>query len=387
MGTVVARLIAVSLCLSAAFLACHGKDDPNDGPAATTYVVGFENFHGAWESTSRLWVNGKNRPYWDDAVEPESIFVSGDNIYVAGSEELRRDPWSGELVGVNRFYATLWKNGVPTRLESSGRYILSYANSVFVHNSDEYVAGNECEWWYDGVGTFTYKSIARLWVNGVGTTLESGDDVADAYSVFVSGNGDVYVAGRIFSLWKDGLNYAVATLWKRRNGELGFEPIRLGGTDVPSSVSSIFVSGDNVYVAGGEGWGYGKWDDRATLWKNGEPIVLGREERWPTFAMSVFVEGDDVYVAGMGTDPNTHNDTGRLWKNGVERVFTDRNNDAYIYSLFVLDGNWYVAGIETNGSRKWEATLWKNGAAQRLATGTGAPHDSSAKAVFVTRAE
>ncbi|HMW94126.1 MAG TPA: hypothetical protein PKE67_04455 [Chitinophagales bacterium] len=64
---------------------------------------------------------------------------------------------------------------------------------------DVYVVG------YENIGT---KDVARIWKNGVTTSLTDGINGADANSVFVQGN-DVYVAG----YESNGAKY-VAKIWK-----------------------------------------------------------------------------------------------------------------------------------------------------------------------------
>ncbi len=52
------------------------------------------------------------------------------------------------------------------------------------------------------------KNVAKLWKNGIATSLSDGTQNSYAFSVFMSGS-DVYVAGKEFN----GTNY-VAKLWK-----------------------------------------------------------------------------------------------------------------------------------------------------------------------------
>jgi hypothetical protein len=71
--------------------------------------------------------------------------------------------------------AKVWKNGVATSL-SSGTYEI-YARSVYVLGSDVYVAGEEYN--ADNI------SVAKVWKNGVETSLTDGSKNAGLGSIFV----------------------------------------------------------------------------------------------------------------------------------------------------------------------------------------------------------
>jgi len=197
-------------------------------------------------------------------------------------------------------------------------------------------------------GVNSYR--ATLWKNGVAQTLSSAESFA--HSVFVSG-GDVYVAGGVFL---DSSYNSRATLWK--NGVA--QTLSSNG----SFARSVFVSGGDVNVAGRDG------DGHATLWKNGVAQTLG-ENSEPN---SVFVSGGDVYVAGDVYISGSDGSLATLWKNGVAQTLDDGD---CANSVFVSGGDVYVAG--DGGAEYTSATLWKNGVAQTL-SGYG----SFAKSVFVS---
>ncbi len=187
-------------------------------------------------------------------------------------------------------------------------------------------------------------SAAALWKNGVKQELPYGDspDGLDirTYSVFVSGN-DVYVAGcerydGVGVLWKNGMAQVFST-----NDRI--------------QESSMFVSGNDVYFIGGN-----------TVWKNNEII-----QRLEGTATSVYVVNNEVYVSGYIYKEN--NRIATVWINGVAQSLTDESTYSYANSIFVSECDIYVAGIEDS-----KATLWKNGVAQTL------PGGSKANAVFVS---
>jgi hypothetical protein len=182
------------------------------------------------------------------------------------------------------------------------------------------------------------NETAGFWKNGITQNVEDNMGIAlgDVSSVFVSGN-DVYAAGQSVI---QGQGNMLARLWK--NGIMQ----NLENADYKGQAYSVFVSENDVYVVG-ESHGV------ARLWKNGVLQNLGDEDN--SYYTSVFVYGNDVYVTGQVYD------AARLWKNGVVQNLTDGNSDAFARSVFVSGNDVYVAGT-VDGM----VTLWKNGIKQDL---------------------
>ncbi|MEO7393576.1 MAG: hypothetical protein ABIU11_01460 [Chitinophagaceae bacterium] len=309
-----------------------------------------------------------------EVASPEEV-----DVYVAGYE------YNG-----SGYVAKYWKNSSPVTLGDGD------ANSITVSGNDVYVCG-------DGVGGATY------WKNGSPVTLGDGD----ANSIAVSGN-DVYVAGGIGPH---------AVYWK--NGNLKYLPENtrpVQSTDnypIVSTVSvanSIFISGSDIYIAGGEeitklispypslGYIYGI---SALYWKNGNAVYLILGSYYNSKAdeaYSIFVSGQDVYACGAlsaqywkngnpvilggtaksicvsegnvyvtGTQPDgepfqTYNGTryrtvAKYWKNGSPVNLSDGTKNAYATSIAVSGNDVYVAGYEekTAGIYNYVAKYWKNG--------------------------
>ncbi len=178
------------------------------------------------------------------------------------------------------------------------------------------------------------------------------------------GKGDVYVAGHDgghATLWKNGIAQSLTT--KERYSE----------------ARSVYVSGNDVYVAGRMVFPNEGPTAFAVLWKNGVAQRLTNVDIMSSEAYSVFVSGTDVYVAGC--EPTYYTDSegfelvnhvAVLWKNGTAQRLTDGSYEAKALSVFVSEGDVYVVGYEGN-----DAKLWKNGKAYHLV------NSSEARSVYV----
>jgi hypothetical protein len=289
-----------------------------------------------------------------------SIYVSGDDVYIAGWIKV----YTGkpDLGYVSR--PCFWKNGartdldLPRKTEDGGNGL---ASSIFISNGDVYIAGSYSETW----NRVSSSSIPCIWKNGIRTDLATIDDPAQANSIFVSGN-DVYVAGDEYleepehtffpCYWKNGVR---TDLPSAKDAETIWE----------SSAKSIFVSGNDVYAAG-----YIQTYSTALhlrnipcYWKNGLRIDLSLKTpsigEWG-WATSVFVSGSDVYVAG--------NDYGQqisipcYWKNGnrTELRVWDESHGGYASAIYVFADDVYVAGevlaVYANYSIIHIPCYWKN---------------------------
>ena len=87
---------------------------------------------------------------------------------------------------------------------------------------------------------------------------------------------------------------------------------------------SVYVVGDDVYVAGYEG-------NPAKVWKNGEELYELADNG---IAKSIVVHNGDVYVAG-GHQSDGTNFAAKVWKNGKELYsLTDKGE---VYSIFIVE--------------------------------------------------
>ncbi len=287
------------------FLSCKKDSDLQTDPSTTlqgsgpvdVYVAGFSQ----WEApngtrlVAEYCKNGIPTYLTGDSgtAMAYSIAVSQNDVYVAGFER------SG-IVDVAKY----WKNGTGIVLTDSP--ISGIASAIAVSGRDVYVAGTVSRLQITPPGRgrtmpFDIRSgntssassyispIATYWKNGSPIQLTNGTYPAYATSIAISGN-DVYVAGYVVQ----GAN-TKAIYWK--NG------IEAGpGTDSRNSSATgiaISASGD-VYMVGIEA-NSDNSGDIATCWKNGVASSLAGDTL-NTFAESVFISGNDVYVAGYSWD-------------------------------------------------------------------------------------
>lgn len=152
---------------------------------------------------------------------------------------------------------------------------------------------------------------------------------------------------------------------------------------INSYASSVFLSGNDLYVAGYQDYLEGDCDTwfclpyAAMLWKNG--VAQPLTEANNSLALSVFVANGNVYMAGNQIFDDSLS-AALLWINGVAQRLNDEKSSASASSVFVLNDDIYVAGYNEN-SEGGHATLWKNGVAERLSGG------QFATAVFVSGSE
>ncbi len=302
-------------------------------PIPVVYVAGNENNGTGQKAT--LWIDGVATQLSDSESNAASVFVLGDDVYVAGmvfNENYMR-------------VATLWKNGVPQALSDK----TTITNSVFVSNDDVYIAGIE----YAGRNV----PYARYWKNGTMSNINEGS-YSNARSVFVS-DGDVYVAGDESTA----IDESAATLWV--NGEMQTL------STVYSFAYSVFVSDGDVYVAGYE---YNASVPCATIWKNGVKQILDDGTAGSSYAYGVSVSGDDVYATGYKMVDLVRK--AMVWKNGTPQTISE--TESWPNAIATRGDDVYVAGYAFNAAEQSIATLWVNGTPEALSENV-----STANSIFV----
>jgi hypothetical protein len=265
------------------------------------YVTGSESIlTSSGLSLGRVWKNGSVLYTFTDNnfnTLTSSIVVSSGDVYVLGT--------------VNDI-PKIWKNGIPSDLQNSNPLSFAAATALYVQGSDVYVAGTTVD--DPAIG----GSRAVLWKNGaILTELNSNSQFS---ALFVAGT-DIYVAGteyinNIFEakVWKNG----VATTL-----ETSTEEIQTNG---------LYVSGNDVYMAGMMMSPF-TFTGVAKLWKNGIATNLSNSNN-ESNAVAVTVKNNDVYVLGSELTAGG-NDKIKVWKNGFPINITDGTNNSGARGFFV----------------------------------------------------
>ena len=138
-------------------------------------------------------------------------------------------------------------------------------------------------------------------------------------------------------------------------------PVNLNSNQYESIVSSLFMSGNDVYAAVQT---YANGLEKACYWKNGILVSL-HDETLNNYSETtdLYVKDNVVYAAGIETDLTTFVSAPVYWANGIKKYLPlPANSIGYANSIFVSDNVVYVAGFTSDsvsGIRK--AILWKNG--------------------------
>jgi len=276
------------------------------------FMTGYAQFCGPFRCNNHgmFWKNGISVNL-DLPTYPNSLIVSNNNIYIAGSSLYL------EGTGGNAAYL---KNESKIELPSGTTGSLSTA--IAVSGNDVYVAGIGIT---GNTNNGPQKYIAKYWKNSTVINLTDGTNSAQAWSIAVSAT-DIYVAGNEWNgrSYQDasGTTYkkSIAKYWKNN------QPVILTDGTEDAYAESIVASGADVYVAGSEIKGNGGYFV-AKYWKNGHAITL-TDGSQDAKAKCIAVDGNDVYVAG------TMNGYATYWKNGVAVKLSNVESDAN--SIFLL---------------------------------------------------
>jgi hypothetical protein len=311
---------------------CGSVVRPYGSTAADVYLAGFE---AGTSEVATYWKNGVKVALTDGTygAYADGIAVSGNDVHVVGNEESA----NGHDI------AMYWKNGVPTQLTDGTKQ--GYATGIALSGSDVYISGSENS--FDPSGNL--YSVAEYWKNGVPVVVSGSSSGASALAILVSGT-DVYVAGWENKTTQTGpSSYViepVAKYWK--NGVA----VALTDGSTLAEAFSIFVLGNDVYVSGINCLTTTAGCERAALWKNGKLTQL--ETTDPSTASSVFVAGSDVYISENAVSAATNLDVAELWKNNADTTLAE-DVIAAANQVVISGGDVYVAGA-------WPLVgYWKNG--------------------------
>lgn len=276
------------------------------------------------------WKNGAPVLLEDTNLFPETIAISGADVYIGG--------W--DRGGITVYY----KNNIRNVFDDA---IFPNASlGLLVSGEDVYMTGV-------GNGSTSYWKnnlpVEVDWDLGAGAQVQSSGP-AIASAVTVSGN-DIYFTGQVVdTIANNGIYVPMAAYWK--NGMLNF----LDRYAVYAQPTGIVVVGSNVYISANKR-NYLSADgtftmggaDTAMYWANGVPVILGAG-----YSNSIFVSNGDVYVSGTTVDGSAV-----YWKNGNQVILAPNANTK---GIVVIDNDVYVAG---NLGYRY-GVYWKNGVVDTL---------------------
>ncbi|HLA59157.1 MAG TPA: hypothetical protein VK622_10370 [Puia sp.] len=320
--------VAISLALFSACTKSTGGGPVAPDSGETVYVSGSN-----WDNATNAFVP----LYWEDttvhylpggtpmSTYARAIAYSGNQLYIAG-QATAWVPTGG-----------LWINGVQKDISTKDTVGIGDVLGMYVSGADVYLAGNGVNAWSD----YGYNTYAKIWKNGVTTTLNTNPGFSQANGITMVG-ADVYVA------WTGTKNNGHNMALYNKNGTI----VVLDSSDYDASCHSICSSGSDMYISGNV-FDVASNRYEGVYWKNGSLIKL-QVSNEDTYASGITTSGNDVYVAGNIYLSNKV--YAAYWKNGVEHRVTDGAVPAAAYAIAVSGSDVYVAGVEN----LLVPTYWKN---------------------------
>lgn len=335
-------LLPVLLLILCTLLNSCSKDSNDVTPEKVATVKDIYVCGTNYSGIATIWKNGVATTL-NDGLDPSlnstsianQMVINGNDTYVVG---LRANRTSTN-------YGTIWKNGIPSYLESNGK--LCHANTITVSNNNIYVGGE-----IDG--------IATIWKNGIPESIIMSPpapffSTIEAISI---SNNNVYSIIRFDK--PNGFFNTIDSKSKILKNGVVFD--FTNGTTY-ESINALYTVNNDVYVAGylpinGS-------HPKAVLWKNGVLKTLsdGTEE---TFINGICVINNDCYVGGATAiyDNNTTfpiriGYKATIWKNGVPSYLVSDTSPGELTEVMDLKSvnNDVFALVLVNG----KLSIWKNG--------------------------
>ena len=251
-------LFGIAIVVGILFVTCEQEKDDEKKNVGKVFIVGMDTDEQGYPQAT-LWIDGQKQYLTNGGGSAcaYSIYVTESNdVYVAGRD-------GNDMI--------LWKNGIKDKTFTNIFGGKNYIYSMYISTTlDVYAAG-------------MIDKKATVWINGIPQDISNGYDVfgLSASSLYVTRAGEWYVAGSA------AVNESTAIYWNNGNwNEL--ERITRYHYGI-----SVYVESNDIFVAGSISNGA---SSEAVLWKNKQLFVreLGSD------ANSVFVSGNNVYIAGTG---------------------------------------------------------------------------------------
>ena len=161
---------------------------------------------------------------------------------------------------------------------------------------------------------------------------------------------DIYTAG--YEINAEGIQ--VGKVWKNDKLLHSLEAVK------HASVESVFVTDNDVYVAGYESTNTTRV---AKVWKNGDVLYsfAANDATFDAYATDIYVSGTDVYIAGYDLKFVSSTSTSIGWVRKNDGILYYLPNALSVSSMYVSNGDIYVCGSSKDFWDRRRSTFWKNG--------------------------
>ena len=336
----------LGLLLSITITSVSCKSDPGsilkEGHSGNPIIIvaGYSGANGT-NHVAKYWMDGRETDLTSGTNDAyaNSIFVSGADLYIAGSEAT--PDGSGK-------FPVYWQNNTEVKLSKKSSY--GSANSICVSGNKVYIAGSD-------------STKAVYWTDGVETFLDNITDSGSLGNVICVSGNDVFIGGT------RGYN---AVYWK--NGDIFY----LTGYNVPTQhvrVTGISILNGDAYVVGYVNYAASPFP-YLNYWANGVATNLntGYDLTSPNNNYGIvsadFASGKDLYITGMVETTNSMINNAVYWKNGVETILPHSAANSFASAIYVSGDDVYIAGYEYDTGQPKYAVYWKNGVEVKLTDGT-----------------
>jgi hypothetical protein len=218
------------------------------------------------------------------------------------------------------------------------------------NNSNDPTSGQTHVYVAGSTSSYGDYGPAVCWVDGTMQTLDANASDA-ALAVCVKGS-DVYYGG------SNGDHHPV--IWKN---------------STPQVLSNDAGCVTNLKTANNKLYACGYVNNKPVYWVDGQMVQLpvnSGDEYAIIQAKAIFISGNDIYVAGTKYLSQSSGDGAYLWKNGVLQMLSDKPADAC--DVCVIGNTVYVVGSEEYQSPGYEgfqkSVMWVNGAIRDIQVNT-----------------
>jgi hypothetical protein len=376
MKTIFKNILAISIFSILSF-SCS-KDDASAPTTEEPYVYNANVFvAGVYDNKAAVWKNGVRTMLSTSKSIANAVFVSGQDVYVAGNTN--EDNNRGKGINAALYEGKIWKNNIEI-YSYSGDYC--YLNDVEVVGNDVYSVGI-----IKAAGE-TY-SRPTLFKNSLMIALEpSVSSNSDVNGLKVI-NGFVFCAGYLNDGTKD-----VATLWKYKMADGSVTKTAIASGNNQSELTAICSdAANNIYVCGQEWSGANGGGKKPFFQKNNDLKQILPITTESGSVMGIHINDNKVIVVG-----NQYNENGNdryrkpcYWENGSQNLIFQNTdvaslaaNSVYYNKSFLFQNRLFQCSSinETQGAVTKQFPVFLDGNRRVIIERTDKPAYS--ESIFVT---